>query len=200
MDNERRQKMAKVGIVMGSDSDMPVMAKAAELISREDTLLITDPVMADNGRLYKGFAEDFPSQMLGLCRRADIITPNITEAAFMLGTEYRDAPYTEEYIRGLISGRTRETVKEGRHIAARDARVGTEGAVSPAGRNAILFQPANVLMMIRRLEHINETIEPHPFPPIWHRRKSIHVNGCRHPRYTPPTCILPTLYSRRSSE
>lgn len=92
-----------------SKRQIELVAKAAELISREDTLLITDPVMADNGMLYKGFAEDFPSQMLGLCRRADIITPNITEAAFMLGTEYRDAPYTEEYIRGLISGLYAET-------------------------------------------------------------------------------------------
>lgn len=78
--------------------------EAARLISREDTLLITDPVMGDNGRLYSGFDADLPKYMLKLCAEADIILPNITEAALMLGIEYREPPYTEEYINTLLSG------------------------------------------------------------------------------------------------
>ena len=31
---QRRQTMAKVGIVMGSDSDMPVMSKAASMLEK----------------------------------------------------------------------------------------------------------------------------------------------------------------------
>lgn len=87
-----------------SKRQIELVAAAAKLISREDTLLITDPVMADNGKLYKGFGEDFPENMLKLCRAADIITPNITEAAFMLGIAYKEPPYTEEYIKTLING------------------------------------------------------------------------------------------------
>ena len=77
---------------------------AARLISRNDTLLITDPAMADNGKLYRGFDKDFPEYMLKLCAAADIITPNITEAAFMLGIGYKEPPYTEEYINTLLEG------------------------------------------------------------------------------------------------
>ena len=40
--------------------------------------------------------------MRDLCTRADVIMPNITEAVFMLGEEYRPGPYTEEYIEGLL--------------------------------------------------------------------------------------------------
>lgn len=87
-----------------SKRQIDLVAKAAELISRDETLLITDPVMADNGKLYKGFADDFPTDMLRLCQKADIITPNITEAALMLGVDYKEAPYTEDYIKTLISG------------------------------------------------------------------------------------------------
>lgn len=78
--------------------------EAARLISRERTLFICDPVMADNGRLYSGFDEDYPKYMLKLCAEADIITPNITEAALMLGVKYREGPYTEDYINALLEG------------------------------------------------------------------------------------------------
>ncbi|MGN0451203.1 MAG: pyridoxamine kinase [Acutalibacteraceae bacterium] len=78
--------------------------EAARLISREGTVFICDPVMADNGRLYSGFDVDYPKYMLKLCAEADIITPNITEAALMLGLQYREGPYTEDYINALLEG------------------------------------------------------------------------------------------------
>ncbi len=81
-----------------------LVMEAARLISREDTLFICDPVMGDNGRLYSGFDNDYPNYMLKLCAAADIITPNITEAAFMLGIDFKEAPYTEDYINTLLEG------------------------------------------------------------------------------------------------
>ena len=60
--------------------------------------------MADNGRLYRGFEPDFPDYMLKLCAAADIITPNITEACLMLGCEYKEPPYDEDYIKALLGG------------------------------------------------------------------------------------------------
>lgn len=76
-----------------------------ELINRHranDFIALVDPVMADNGKLYAGFSEDFPSQMKRLCAASDIMCPNITEACLMLGEEYSDGPYTQEYIEGLV--------------------------------------------------------------------------------------------------
>ena len=81
-----------------------LVMEAAHLISHKDTMFICDPVMGDNGRLYSGFEKDYPQYMLKLCAAADIITPNITEAALMLGIDYKEPPYTEDYINILLEG------------------------------------------------------------------------------------------------
>jgi len=60
-----------------------------------------DPAMADNGKLYYGFDQEFVKEMASLCVEADVILPNITEACFMTGMEYREK-YDEEYIDELI--------------------------------------------------------------------------------------------------
>lgn len=66
-----------------------------EIVSRlfdtfDSAIRLVDPVMADNGVLYKGFDMDFVKGMLELCKKADIVIPNITEASLMLGKEYRE--------------------------------------------------------------------------------------------------------------
>ena len=65
------------------------------------TLRFVDPVMADQGRLYAGFDDGFPEKMRLLCARADIITPNITEACLLTGTLYREQ-HDEDYVRALL--------------------------------------------------------------------------------------------------
>lgn len=69
----------------------------------EDGLLIVDPAMADNGRLYAGFDSEFVHHMAKLCGEADIILPNITEACLMTGTEYVDGLHNTDYIELLLS-------------------------------------------------------------------------------------------------
>lgn len=66
------------------------------------TLVFIDPVMGDHGKLYTNFNDDYPKKMLELCKSADIVTPNITEAALMLGEEYRHGPYTKDYTDNLL--------------------------------------------------------------------------------------------------
>jgi len=65
-------------------------------------LLIVDPAMADNGALYSIFDMEYVKNMKRLCDVADILLPNITEAAFLTGMEYKDS-YGEDYIRELLS-------------------------------------------------------------------------------------------------
>lgn len=66
-------------------------------------LKFIDPAMGDNGKLYPGFTEEFAKEMASLCAKADVIDPNLTEASFMLGTEYReDGEYDEEYIKDTL--------------------------------------------------------------------------------------------------
>ena len=55
--------------------------------AKPDAVRIVDPAMADNGRLYHGFAADFPTKMRKLCRGADYLLPNVTEAALLTGED-----------------------------------------------------------------------------------------------------------------
>ncbi|MBP3706425.1 MAG: pyridoxamine kinase [Clostridia bacterium] len=89
---------------LGSKEQINLVKEAVRLIKNKDALFVVDPVMADHGKLYGGFSEDFPKQMRTLCEEADIITPNITEAAFMLDTEYKCGPYEKEYIEDILYG------------------------------------------------------------------------------------------------
>ena len=52
--------------------------------------------MADNGKLYDGMSEKMIEEMRTLIKSADIITPNITEASFLLGKEYKESLNEDE--------------------------------------------------------------------------------------------------------
>ena len=76
----------------------------SELIDRHKTdgcMVVIDPAMADNGKLYKGFTPEFAKAMAELCGKADLIIPNLTEACFMLDIPYTE-DYDEEYIRDIL--------------------------------------------------------------------------------------------------
>ena len=60
-----------------------------------------DPVMADNGKLYAGFDANFVKEMKKLCKMADIIVPNLTEASYMLEKEYKEI-YSEQEIKDIL--------------------------------------------------------------------------------------------------
>jgi len=59
------------------------------------TFVFVDPAMADNGALYAGFDGRIVSEMRKLCGVADVIVPNLTEAALLLGEEYTPSRYED---------------------------------------------------------------------------------------------------------
>lgn len=76
----------------------------SELIDRhrtDSTMIIIDPCMADYGKLYKGFTPEFAKAMAGLCGKADLIIPNLTEACFMIDAPYKES-YDESYIKDIL--------------------------------------------------------------------------------------------------
>ncbi len=83
---------------LGSFEQIDIIDQVFELLKTPQTLIIVDPVMADNGELYKIFPKDFPKGMKKLCQKADILIPNLTEAALLLDEPYKPGPYTKEYI------------------------------------------------------------------------------------------------------
>ena len=71
---------------------------------------ICDPAMADNGKLYAGFDDKFVDAMKKLAFKADIILPNITEAALLTGMEYRES-YDVDYINEIFAKLTENGAK-----------------------------------------------------------------------------------------
>ena len=71
--------------------------------------VIVDPAMADHGKLYRGLDEAYAEAMKALCARADIVLPNITEAAMMTGMEFHKE-LDEDYVRQLLTTMTAGSV------------------------------------------------------------------------------------------
>lgn len=87
---------------LGSFEQIRLVGSFIDSFKTENTLVMIDPVMADNGVLYGGFSADFPAGMAKLCAKADLVVPNLTEAAFMLGEPYVGDDYDSAYIEGLM--------------------------------------------------------------------------------------------------
>ncbi|MBQ4236745.1 MAG: bifunctional hydroxymethylpyrimidine kinase/phosphomethylpyrimidine kinase, partial [Treponema sp.] len=85
-----------------SPAQIPHILEIMEKTGRKDALRIVDPVMADNGKMYPGFGDDFPEEMKKLCVGADVILPNLTEASFLLGVPYVGADYDKAYIENML--------------------------------------------------------------------------------------------------
>jgi pyridoxine kinase len=88
---------------LGSFEQIDIMTEVFAALKTPDNLILVDPVMADNGKLYSLFPPDFPQGMKKLCAMADIIVPNITEAALLVGDTYREGPYEKSYIEDLLN-------------------------------------------------------------------------------------------------
>lgn len=87
---------------LGSFKQLEIVARFFDDYKNPDNLIIVDPVMGDNGKLYPGFTVEFAKRMGDLCGKADIVVPNMTEAAYMLGIEYVRSGYDEAYIKDIL--------------------------------------------------------------------------------------------------
>ncbi len=66
------------------------------------SLKLVDPVMGDNGKAYKTCDANLQKRMKELVAVADVITPNMTEAAMLLGESYKTEPLTITEARSLL--------------------------------------------------------------------------------------------------
>lgn len=87
---------------LGSFDQIDLVADLFERFKTKDNLVMVDPVMADEGKLYSIYSTEMARGMAKLCAKADIILPNLTEAAFILDEDYVEGPYTREYIEGML--------------------------------------------------------------------------------------------------
>ena len=87
---------------VGSKTQLKYIKDIVTSAAKGSPLFVVDPVMADNGKLYYGFDEDFAAEMARFVRGADVILPNLTEAAFLLKEPYVGDGYDRTYIEGLL--------------------------------------------------------------------------------------------------
>lgn len=81
---------------LGSPKQTQIVADIFDDFATEDTLVVVDPVMGDNGDLYSSIPETMIPQMRKLIGKADIIVPNYTEAAMLLGRKMERQQTDEE--------------------------------------------------------------------------------------------------------
>ena len=90
---------------LGSTRQIDIVKDIMDATGEENCIRVVDPAMADHGKLYYGFDGVFVEAMKGLCAKADFVIPNITEASFLTGLEYK-TQYDRAYIDSLLDGLT----------------------------------------------------------------------------------------------
>ncbi len=87
---------------LGSSKQLEMVSSFVDDFKTEENFFFMDPILGDHGALYPGFTPGFAAQMAGLCRKAHVIVPNLTEACLLLQRPYPGDAYDEEYIRTLL--------------------------------------------------------------------------------------------------
>lgn len=82
---------------LGSRKQIEIVQDFIRDFRTDDTKVIIDPVMGDNGKPYPTYTDDMCMAMKELVKYADILTPNLTEACILT-----DTPYTPESFRKKI--------------------------------------------------------------------------------------------------
>ena len=95
---------------LGSEAQIETVCGIIERLGngQNKALVLVDPVMGDDGKLYSTYTEELMLGMRELCKKADVITPNITEACFLTDTEYRPNIDNEEEALEYVSGMSKK--------------------------------------------------------------------------------------------
>ena len=87
---------------MGSPRQIEIVCGFIERFRTADTLVVVDPVLGGNGHLYSKMTQEMVEEMRRLACRADVLTPNLTEAFALLDRPYKTDCTTEE-LKDLIA-------------------------------------------------------------------------------------------------
>ena len=71
-----------------------IIAEVIDSFKTQDTLVLVDPVMGDHGELYSTCTPDIAECMARLCAKADLITPNLTEACILSRVPYPSGSFS----------------------------------------------------------------------------------------------------------
>ncbi len=83
---------------IGSNELVRAVSDFIDRFKKENTVVFIDPAMADNGKFYSGLDKEYAQTLASLCKKADIISPNMTEAMILSGNNpenYKNAENIE---------------------------------------------------------------------------------------------------------
>ena len=86
---------------LGSPRQIQIVSGFIDDFRQSDSLVMIDPVLGDNGKLYTNFDEQMILEMRHLIRKADVITPNMTELFYLLDKPYK-ADNTDEELKSYL--------------------------------------------------------------------------------------------------
>lgn len=75
---------------IGSKTLIEKISRVIDCFGRGAEFVYIDPAMADDGSFYQGLDESYALSLAKLCERADIISPNFTEALILTGRKPTD--------------------------------------------------------------------------------------------------------------
>jgi pyridoxine kinase len=101
----QRENLRVDGIYSGyltGPAQVESLMRVQRLLGGEETKIIVDPVMADNGKYYAGFGGEMCAAFRRLIAHADIITPNVTEAALLAEVSLpKDGVHSPDFVSEL---------------------------------------------------------------------------------------------------
>ena len=87
---------------LGSERQIHIVEDFIRTFHRKDTIVVVDPVMGDHGEVYKTYTPAMCAGMAHLAAQADVITPNLTEAALLLNVPYHTLSADEAGCRAIV--------------------------------------------------------------------------------------------------
>lgn len=87
---------------INSNEQIPLIEKVIKNNKKNNPIVMVDPIMGDDGKLYMGLDENVVENMRKMCSMADIVTPNLTEASYILFDEMKEQSLDEATIREYI--------------------------------------------------------------------------------------------------
>ena len=119
---------------LGSIDQIDMVRSVKDDFLKEGGTMIVDPVMGDNGKMYAHFDDKFVQEMKGLCRCADVIVPNLTEACLLADMDYGDVCAAENY---------REVLDKLKKLCPRPSVTGCDVAEGKGTRSAVFYTDGN---------------------------------------------------------
>ena len=89
---------------LGTEEQIDIVSEFIADFKKENTKIIIDPVMGDNGEIYTTYTSRMCDKMKELVRIADVITPNLTEACMLIGIDYVGEHPDDDTLRKICEG------------------------------------------------------------------------------------------------